>query len=126
MTDLCVAIFAEDAPQVRRDVARAAEAGANLVELRLDRVTDQPMAINIVDIFPCILTCRPTWEGGESRFSDEERLAILGHFALRKARYIDLELETYRRSPKLYSWRGRIGTILSTHDFKGRPDRLYN
>ncbi|HEV8291547.1 MAG TPA: type I 3-dehydroquinate dehydratase [Tepidisphaeraceae bacterium] len=126
MTDLCVAIFVEDAAQVKRDVAKAAEAGANLVELRLDRITDQPMAINIVDILPCILTCRPTWEGGESRFSDEERLAILGHFALRKARYIDLELETYRRSPKLYSWRGRIGTILSTHDFKGRPDRLYN
>src|SRR5213078_14823 len=107
-------IFVEDTAQVKRDVATAAEAGADLVELRLDRITNQPMAINIVDILPCILTCRPTWEGGESRFSDEERLAILSHFALRKASYIDLELETYRRSPKSYSWRGRVGIILST------------
>src|SRR6185295_4705472 len=38
----------------------------------------------------------------------------------------DLELETYRRSPKPYPWPWRVGTILSTHDFKGRPDRLYN
>src|SRR5436190_19273151 len=123
MTDLCVAIFANDPAQVRRDVAAAAEEGANLVELRLDRLTDQPMDINIVHILPCILTCRPTWEGGESRFSDEERLAILDHFAPGKPRYIDLELETYRRSPKVYSW--PVGTILSIHDFKGRPDRLY-
>src|ERR1051325_10851603 len=48
MTDLCVAIFVEDAAQVKRDVARAAEAGADLVELRVDRITDEEQAQEIV------------------------------------------------------------------------------
>ncbi len=126
MTDLCVAIFASDPAQVRRDVAAAAEAGANSVELRLDRIAEQAIARSMVEscILPCILTCRPTSEGGESQLPDQERIAILSYAASGKARYIDLELETYRRSPKLYSW--GIGTIFSTHDFNGRPERLYN
>src|SRR5262249_44163862 len=40
------------------------------------------------------------------------------------ASYIDVELETYRRSRGDVPVDGRL--ILSAHDFKGRPDRLYN
>ena len=40
MTRLCVAIFATDPQQVKRDTVVAAELGADLVELRLDGLTD--------------------------------------------------------------------------------------
>src|SRR5215212_3707205 len=126
MTDLCVAIFVEDAPQVKRDVARAAEAGADLVELRLDRVLDWGIAQASVEqsILPCIVTCRPRWEGGESKLPDSSRVDFLEYVAVANTRYVDLELETFKRFPKIYSW--AFGTILSSHDFRGRPDRLYN
>jgi 3-dehydroquinate dehydratase/shikimate dehydrogenase len=126
MTDLCVAIFVEDAPQVKRDVAKAAEAGADLVELRLDRVADRGIAQASVEqsFLPCIITCRPKWEGGESGRSDTDRIDLLEFCAVANTRYVDLELETCRRTTRIYSW--ALGTILSSHDFKGRPDRLYN
>ena len=39
MTLLCVAIFLRDDAQARRDIALAAEAGADIVELRIDALT---------------------------------------------------------------------------------------
>src|SRR5881394_4676508 len=146
MTDLCVAIFASDIAQVKRDVLAAAEAGADVVELRLDRITDDWQAASLVEqsILPCILTCRPTWEGGESELPDYRRAAMLSFASHKKnAHCIDLELESYRRNHRiresldlrvaeepmiqgvdvpegLLCWAET--TIFSSHDFKGRPD----
>src|SRR6266850_5302212 len=129
MTDLCVAIFVEDAAQVKRDVAKAAEAGADLVELRVDRLTDEEQAQEIVaeSLLPYIVTCRPLWEGGDSRMEEHARVSLLEH-AGESAAYVDLELQTdpadsmFIKMPR----DSRPGLIVSSHDFKGRPERLYN
>jgi 3-dehydroquinate dehydratase/shikimate dehydrogenase len=122
MTLLCVPIFFESHEQAARDVALAAEAGADVVELRLDRLT-QGIALPQYPV-PVIVTCRPEWEGGESTLPDGERIALL-EAASANARYADLELATYRRHPDARTFLAQR-LILSAHDFKGRPDRLTN
>jgi 3-dehydroquinate dehydratase / shikimate dehydrogenase len=126
MTHLCVSIFVHDLNQARRDIAAAAEAGADMVELRLDR-QDSPEDVRLLvgeyDM-RFILTCRPRREGGESELDNESRLRLLAEIApTDDSVLVDVEGETARR----------VGTegilnpiIISAHDFTGRPDRLHN
>ena len=123
MTLLCVPIFVDSAEQMQRDIALAAEAGADIVELRLDRLTS---GIDVpAPSVPFILTCRPESEGGESRLSDAERIQLLRLASWSQASYLDVELETCRRNPGLRSEMQRQ-LIISAHDFRGRPERLHN
>src|SRR3712207_5607792 len=100
MTHLCVAIFVKDLDRARSEMAQAAEAGADVIELRVDH---QPNAAAVAEIIrsapvPVIVTCRPTWEGGYSELEDDQRLALLGASAEAGANYLDIELETFRRT----------------------------
>src|SRR5438552_1755860 len=83
MTYLCVPIFVSDESQAQRDIAQAIEAGADIVELRIDSIQDRSIVQTIVGEFdvPFILTCRPTWEGGNSELSDEQRVSLLASIA---------------------------------------------
>ena len=78
MTLLCVPIFLQDLAESQRDIALAAEAGADIVELRLDRLTHGVALPNYP--VPVIVTCRPEWEGGESTLSDGFRITLLEAF----------------------------------------------
>src|SRR5690348_1387387 len=114
MTQLCVAIFVTDPARVQRDTALAAEAGADVVELRIDELTDEAAAKAAVaaSALPCIVTCRPTWEGGQSDLPDEDRIALLEATATGDARYVDLELKTL---PKLTGDIARRQLVVSSH-----------
>ena len=128
MTLLCVAIFVTDAAQARRDAVAAAEAGADAVEFRVDQFVDAQPLHDLVAAspVPCIVTCRPTWEGGRSEASDHDRLSVLAFAAEAGASYMDVELETLRRTGGLRRTPTtprdqRAGVIVSSHDFQGRP-----
>jgi 3-dehydroquinate dehydratase / shikimate dehydrogenase len=130
MTLLCVPIFVETVEQAKHDIASAAEAGADLVELRIDE-TDPRVAFTINDTttLPTIVTRRPTWEGGHSEEPDDERLLNLVHAASHGASYLDVEIESAGNLPggplvKQQIAQARI--IVSSHDFSGRPARLTN
>lgn len=128
MTLLCVSIFVSDPAQARREAARAAEAGADLVELRIDRLRDaQPIQdIGIANLpVPAIVTCRPPWEGGEFAGTEQERLGLLRTASEAGAKFVDLELEVFKKSEMADAGIGRQ-LIVSSHDFSGRPERLYN
>jgi 3-dehydroquinate dehydratase/shikimate dehydrogenase len=126
MTHLCVPIFLDSIEQARRDMASAAEAGADLVELRIDRLVDihQVRQLTAQTIIPCIVTCRPTWEGGESELEDEQRLELLAVAASSDSvAYVDIELKTIQRR------RANLPPdklILSSHDFATRPAKPHN
>ena len=126
MTYLCVPIFVTGEAQLARDAVLAAEAGAELLELRIDRLT-YPISLPSLPL-PYVVTCRPEWEGGENELSDEQRVDLIRQIAADSAAYVDLELETLRRAPntvqKLSQYPGRL--IVSAHDFKGRPARMTN
>src|ERR1700733_12791309 len=125
MSHLCVAIFVHDVAQAKRDIAAAAEAGANMVELRLDYLTDAHEAQTLVrdSILPCIVTCRPTWEGGYSELSSEDRIKLLLAACGGQTRYIDLELRTFRETT--FNRPQSAQFIISSHEFTTRPPRLY-
>ncbi len=124
------------------DAVRAAELGADLIEFRLDDFADHfndvPTLVEQSPL-PCILTCRPTWEGGHFTGSDDDRAELLKLLADTQTQpaYIDIELAAYQRSPKLrdavndvVDHPGQIGStttglILSSHDFESRPADLY-
>jgi 3-dehydroquinate dehydratase/shikimate dehydrogenase len=129
MTYLCVPIFVTDRAQALRDIAAAGEAGADMIELRLDRVGDADLEkICESSSLPTIATCRPKWEGGEWNSSEESRLDLL-RAAGEEADYVDVELESgadFIRSLISLPRDSRSGVIISSHDFAGRPERLYN
>jgi 3-dehydroquinate dehydratase/shikimate dehydrogenase len=126
MTLLCVPIFVDSIAQANRDAALAAEAGADIVELRLDRFynTAGIEAIIAGCPLPCIATVRANWEGGECKLPEDQRRALLADRSLNGAAYLDLEWQAYCEM----RWAGEfiLGRrgITSSHDFKGRPDRL--
>ena len=118
---LCVSVTAETTRELR--VRRDTAAEADLVELRLDSVKDPDVAGALVDRrCPVIVTCRPAWEGGWFRGSEEERRTLLAEALNLGAEYVDIE------------WRGGLddlvrqrrgrNIVLSMHDFKGVPADL--
>lgn len=133
MTYLCVAIFVKDEAQARRDIALAAEAGADLVELRVDELPDAEVVGRIVGAasLPCVVTCRPSWEGGRCELPEDDRLMFLSRVGDAMPAYIDIELiagrrfvDTLRQMAKQSSRHERTGIIFSSHDFEGRPIKL--
>lgn len=193
MTHLCVAIFVHDVAQAKRDIAQAAEAGADMVELRIDQflpqsdeyagrqigrvltkmgvlerdelleaLTEQKECGGLLGqilikhgyiseaqlraaleaqakmcqdtisplvkgaVLPCIVTCRPVWEGGHSNLEDGRRLQLLDLAISFGAAYADVELATYQRMGAFCDASAQHRMIVSSHDFQGRPDRLYN
>lgn len=127
MTHLAVAIFVNDLESALADVALAARRGAEMVEFRIDQFTADPrklMALIRRSPLPCIVTCRPTWEGGLYDGDETHRLATLRAAADAQPAYIDLELKAYLRDPDaLNNFTG--GLILSSHDFQKRPPDLF-
>ena len=133
MTLLCVPIFVTSAEQARRDVALAAESGADIIELRIDRLGGSFGMPEVVDLLqrstrPCIVTCRSAWEGGESELPEFDRLRFLSEIAdVSHAAYLDVELKAFASFPHERKAADLVSRfILSAHDFKGRPDRLYS
>jgi len=63
-------------------VARDEATHGDMVELRLDGVSDLDVAGALQGRrVPAVVTCRPTWEGGRFDGTEEERARIL-HLAL--------------------------------------------
>jgi 3-dehydroquinate dehydratase/shikimate dehydrogenase len=147
MTFIAIPIFVNARPEVDACLERAASAfaaGARLIEWRIDALAEEPeAAAAVADLVkrspaPCIVTCRPVWEGGGFAGEESVRISLLESLAAsgEQARYIDVELAAYRRSANL---RQKVhlaighpeqirpietGLILSSHDFTGRPRDL--
>lgn len=127
MTRLCVPIFVNSVEQAKRDVARAIEAGADIVELRVDTVSDTSLVNEIFVSLKAdlILTRRPERQGGHSEESDRQRLDWLNEARSEIAAWVDLEADAERAA--LNYWfleHDARRVILSQHDFKGRPADL--
>ena len=120
-TVLCVTVTASTTAELRRK--RDEVTGADLVELRLDTVSDPDVAGALAGRhLPAIVTCRPTWEGGEFRGSEDERRSILRQAAARGAEYVDVEWRA-NFTDIIEETRGRR-IVLSMHDFDGVPADL--
>lgn len=145
---LCVPILADDPVIAKRDAILAAEKGADIVEFRVDLLmeADLPLEVRIAQIkdlvagspLPCIITCRPEWEGGLYAGGEDERVSMFEAVgtADNPPAYIDVELKAYTASANIrqkinlavdhpkQERHVRTRLILSSHDFQGRPADL--
>ncbi len=147
---VCVPIMVEDAPSALLDASLAQAKGADIVEYRVDLLFEQrdeesleERMSRVLDLvkespLPCIVTCRPHWEGGEYHGDDDERISLYEALGTsdHPPAYIDVELATYTRSANIRQkvnlaidhpkQKRQVSTrlILSSHDFEGRPADL--
>lgn len=147
MTRLTVPIAVHDRPAALAAAARAAEFGADLVEYRLDTFCPPEVELGEIEALvrdsplPCIVTCRPVWEGGDYDGDEMQRISLMEHAGLGgngvTPAYLDVELKAYQSSANLRQKVGLVvdhpdqprpdittGLILSSHDFQTQPPDL--
>lgn len=102
--------------------ARDRVTAADMVELRLDGVTDPDVPRALAGRrLPVIVTCRAKWEGGRFDGSEEERKAILRQALDLGAEFVDVE---WRAAFKDLIAGDRQRVIVSSHDFGGVPSDI--
>ena len=118
---LCVTVTAPTTADLCRK--RDEVADADLVELRLDSVSDPNAAGALAGRrTPVIVTCRPTWEGGYFSGPEDVRRRILADAMSLGAEYVDLEWRAHFDDLIRETDGRRI--VLSSHDFDGIPSDL--
>jgi 3-dehydroquinate dehydratase/shikimate dehydrogenase len=115
---LCVTVTAATTAELRQ--RRDEVDDADLIELRLDTVSDPDVAGALAGRRrPVLVTCRAAWEGGSFTGSEEERKRILADAIASDADYVDLEWRA--GFDDLIAAAGGRRIVLSTHDFHGVP-----
>jgi len=127
VTAVVVPISAPDTKGLNAQVDRAFEAGADLIELRIDLCAEAGLdpAEAVAAIrgmrLPAIATNRSREEGGAWQGSQTDRLELLRQAAATGADYVDCELTAHQALGELP---GRARLVLSHHDFEGMGDDL--
>jgi len=115
-TLLAVPITSLD-PPLAEQVHAATQAGADLVELRVDCIADADGRAGIEAVetllsephgLPFILTVRSAEEGGLWDRDEAERIALIERLALRQPGYVDVEYAAWSRSASL---RQKLGMV---------------
>ena len=118
---VCVTVTAPTMAELRQ--RRDAVADADLVELRLDSVADPNVAGALAGRGrPVIITCRPVWEGGQFKGSEDERRRLLGEALALGAEYVDVEWRAH--FDQLIAQTAGRRIVLSVHDFQSTPTDL--
>lgn len=120
MAKICVAIGRGRHSAMLEEWKAAAEAGAELVELRLDCLRREPdLKRLLVERFtPAVVTMRRAADGGLYRGDDEKRLRILREAIVAGIDYVDLEADIAPSVPRF----GKTKRIVSVHNFKTIPE----
>jgi 3-dehydroquinate dehydratase/shikimate dehydrogenase len=96
---------------------------ADLVELRLDTVSDPDVPGALAGRKrPVIITCRAAWEGGSFKGSEDERRRLLEQALEQGAEYVDIEWQA--RFDDLIARTHGKGIVLSSHEFAYMPGDL--
>lgn len=117
---ICVSIFEND-PDKALEAATKAEQAADVVEIRLDAMENPTPSYFLSRLKGEVLvTCRPEWEGGAFKGSEEDRLAILLDGVNSGAAFVDIELKaekTIRQGVISGAKDKGVRSIVSWHDF---------
>jgi 3-dehydroquinate dehydratase I len=102
---ICVSIGETTAGRLQRQLHRAEEAGADIIEIRVDFLEHPALStirkcLNSVEARK-ILTCRASQEGGRFQGSEGARLKILRELSALGPEYLDVELSTLQEHEKL-------------------------
>lgn len=125
-TLLCSSLTAPSVQGMIEEAQEAKMAGADVVELRLDYLQEfrpeQDLDVLLRQIeLPCIVTYRPSWEGGQYTGEDAPRLAALKLAMELGAAYVDVEfliapvfMAAIQSADRTYSTK----VIVSSHDYE--------
>jgi 3-dehydroquinate dehydratase-1 len=122
---VCISVASENVVQAL-DIAKKSVNHADVIEIRLDTLSDPEIAPFVKNITtPLLFTNRPEWEGGSFNGSETSRLELLMQAVKHDCALVDLELKT---APEL---RGELldillqhpgtGLIISWHNFRDTP-----
>ena len=119
---ICVTIGRGRHKSLLAEWKEAAEAGADLVELRIDCLRSEPRLKPILADrpTPVLLTIRRSVDGGLWKGDEEKRQLLLREAILAGVDYIDLEADVAAKIPRF----GKTKRVVSLHDFKGVPADL--
>jgi 3-dehydroquinate dehydratase / shikimate dehydrogenase len=121
VSKLCVTVTGPTMADLRK--RRDEVADAEMVELRVDTVADPDAAAALAGRRTSVIfTCRPAWEGGDFKGSEDERRRLLCEAQQLGAEYVDIEWKA--GFTELLEHRGGQGVVLSMHDFDGVPADL--
>ncbi|CAL9772552.1 unnamed protein product [Musa acuminata subsp. burmannicoides] len=128
MTLLCVPLVAKTVEQMMADMAAAKARGADLVEIRLDHLSDfeprRDLHLLVGDRpLPVLVTYRPKWEGGEYEGDDKQRFEALCLAMELGAEYVDVELKVADDFVRLISGKkpDNFKLIVSSHNYQSTP-----
>jgi 3-dehydroquinate dehydratase/shikimate dehydrogenase len=112
------------------ELREAEQAGAQVVELRLDFLSgfsaerDLPALLSAARL-PLVVTFRPAWEGGQFAGAEEERLAALWVAVREGAAFVDVELKAAARfwalAPPDWLRSDKTRFIVSSHNYSETP-----
>ena len=128
-TLLCSSLTASTKHGMLEEAREAKKAGADVVELRLDFLEDFDPSRDLEEMIrgfelPCIVTYRPSWEGGKYEGDDAPRLAALKLAMEIGAAYIDVEFliaQVFMASVQAEIEQGKeykTKIIVSSHDYE--------
>ncbi|KAJ8470414.1 hypothetical protein OPV22_024757 [Ensete ventricosum] len=128
MTLLCVPLVAKSVEQMMADMAAAKAHGADVVEIRLDHLSDfeprRDLQLLVGDRpLPVLVTYRPKWEGGEYEGDDKQRFEALCLAMELGAEYVDVELKVADDFVRLISEKkpDNFKLIISSHNYQSTP-----
>ncbi len=119
---ICVTVARTRHKHTIAEHQRLADAGAKLIEIRLDYIG---RSIDLTRLLkdrptPVVITCRRKEDGGRWDRSEEERLMMLRSAIAMGVEYVDLEEDIAKKIPRY----GKTKRIISLHNFEGTPDNL--
>ncbi len=120
---ICVAIGRGRHKHMMAEHRHLAEQGIELVELRLDYITNREVNLKrLLRERPCpvIVTARREMDGGKWQKSEEDRIVLLRSAIAEGVDYIDIEEDIADQIPRF----GKTKRIISLHDFEKTPDDL--
>ncbi len=120
--------MSEQAGEMLRQVERAVSLGADIVELRVDKLPDEDAVRAVVEGARCphIVACRTPRFGGFFEGSEEERIARLERAAREGATAVDIEFftESGLRSRLISSAREHgVPVLIGYENMEKTPDR---
>lgn len=120
---ICASIAASTMSEMERKIEQALGLGADLVELRLDYLSE--INVNAVSATirrfggRVIVTLRPSWEGGRFDGGEGERARMLSEIAEFGPAYVDIELDAPNLGEVAEKLREKTSLIISKHDLDG-------
>jgi len=119
---ICVTVGRGRHSSLAEEWKAAAEAGVDLVELRLDCLRRDPDLKRILNHrpTPVVITIRRGVDGGLWRGKDERRMALIREAIALGVDYVDLEMDVAASVRRF----GKTKRIVSYHNFKKVPEDL--